>query len=156
MEKKVVERYKSYEGAASFNVKYEEEWHKRVCTKREYSVIQKCFRLTGGGHDLILDLPSGAGRLFKAFQPFGKRFLEVRQSCVDIGAERLERKGLGERSARTHALVVPERILCFGEPSGDASGQPLRAGKRVLNLSQPLFDAGADGLKRCQGLDVRP
>jgi hypothetical protein len=91
-------------------------------------------------------------------QPLGapKRFLDVRQACIDIGAERLERKGLGGRSARTHALVVPERILCFGEPSGDASGQPLRAGKRVLNLSQPLFDAGADGLKRCQGLDVRP
>lgn len=77
MEKKVVDRYKSYEGAASFNVKYDREWHKRVCTKREYDVIQKCFQLTGGGHDLILDLPSGAGRLFKAFQPFGKRYVEM-------------------------------------------------------------------------------
>ena len=85
MEKKVVERYKSYEGAASFNVKYDEEWHKRVCTKREYKVIQKCFQLTGGNHDLILDLPSGAGRLFKAYQPFGKRFV-----AMDISHEMLK------------------------------------------------------------------
>src|ERR1041384_633254 len=85
MEKKVVERYKSFEGAASFNVKYDEEWHKRVCTKREYKVIQKCFRLTGGDHDLILDFPSGAGRLFKAYQPFGKRFVSM-----DISHEMLK------------------------------------------------------------------
>jgi ubiquinone/menaquinone biosynthesis C-methylase UbiE len=77
MEKHVVERYKSYEGAASFNTKYDREWHKRVTTRREYRVIQKCFGLTGGGHDLILDLPSGAGRLFKAFQPFGRRYVEM-------------------------------------------------------------------------------
>lgn len=77
MEKHVVERYKSYEGAASFNTKYDREWHKRVCTNREMRVIRKCFQLTGGGHDLILDLPSGAGRLFSAFQPFGKRFVEM-------------------------------------------------------------------------------
>ncbi len=85
MEKKVVDRYKSFEGAASFNVKYDEEWHKRVCTRREYKVIQKCFQLTGGNHDLILDLPSGAGRLFKAFQPFGRRFVEM-----DISHEMLK------------------------------------------------------------------
>jgi len=93
MEKRVVDRYKSFEGAASFNVKYEEEWHKRVCTKREYTVIQKCFKLTGGSHDLILDFPSGAGRLFKAYQPFGKRFL-----AMDISHEMLKfvRQNLAE------------------------------------------------------------
>jgi ubiquinone/menaquinone biosynthesis C-methylase UbiE len=77
MEKKVIERYKSHEGAASFNTKYDDEWHKRVCTKREYRVIQKCFGLTGGGHDLILDMPSGAGRLLRAFQPYGKRYVQM-------------------------------------------------------------------------------
>ena len=85
MEKRVVERYKSFEGAASFNVKYDEEWHKRLCTRVEYKVIAKAFRLTGGNHDLILDLPSGAGRLFKAIQPFGKRFIEM-----DISHEMLK------------------------------------------------------------------
>jgi ubiquinone/menaquinone biosynthesis C-methylase UbiE len=85
MEKKVVERYKSYEGAASFNVKYDEEWHKRLCTRIEYKVIAKAFSLTGGGHDLILDLPSGAGRLFNAIKPFGKRFVEM-----DISHEMLK------------------------------------------------------------------
>src|SRR6185436_8068222 len=85
MEKRVVERYKSYEGAASFNVKYDEEWHKRLCTRVEYKVIAKAFRMTGGGHDLILDLPSGAGRLFNAIKPFGKRFIEM-----DISHEMLK------------------------------------------------------------------
>ena len=58
----------SFPVALESAAKYDEEWHKRICTKREYKVIQKCFQLTGGNHDLILDLPSGAGRLFKAFQ----------------------------------------------------------------------------------------
>jgi hypothetical protein len=100
-------------------------------------------------------------------QPLGapKRFLDVRQAFVDIGAERLEREEFVGRSARNHGLDVPEHILCFSEPSGDASRQlmestvgnePVRAGKCFLNLSQPLFDAGGDGLKRCHGFDVRP
>ena len=100
-------------------------------------------------------------------QPLGapKRFLDVRQAFVDIGAERLEREELVGRSARNHGLDVPERILCFCEPSGDASrhlmegtvgNEPFRAGKCFLNLYQPLFDAGAGGLERCHRFDVRP
>ena len=84
MEQHVVDRYKSYEGAASFNTKYDREWHKRVCTRREYKVIRKCFGITGPV-DTILDLPSGAGRLFRAFQPFGRRFVEM-----DISLEMLK------------------------------------------------------------------
>ena len=92
MEQHVVDRYKSYEGAASFNTKYDREWHKRVSTKREYKVIGKCFAITGPV-DSILDLPSGAGRLFKAFQPFGKRFVEM-----DLSLEMLKfaRQNLAE------------------------------------------------------------
>ena len=65
---------------------------KRVSTKREYKVIGKCFAITGPV-DSILDFPSGAGRLFKAFQPFGKRFVEM-----DLSLEMLKfaRQNLAE------------------------------------------------------------
>ena len=92
MEPHVVERYKSYEGAASFNTKYDREWHKRVCTRREYKVIAKCFGITGAV-DSILDFPSGAGRLFRAYRPYGKRFV-----AMDLSHEMLKfaRQNLAE------------------------------------------------------------
>ncbi len=102
MEEKVIARYKSREGAESYNTKYEREWHKRVCTRREYKVIGKCFAIAGP-QDRMLDLPSGCGRLFGAFQPHAKRFVEM-----DISLEMLKfarqnlaewRPGLAEASA---------------------------------------------------------
>jgi ubiquinone/menaquinone biosynthesis C-methylase UbiE len=92
MEQHVVDRYKSYEGAASFNTKYDREWHKRICTRREYKVIAKCFGITGPV-DSILDFPSGAGRLFKAYHPYGKRFF-----AMDLSHEMLKfaRQNLAE------------------------------------------------------------
>ena len=76
MERHVLEKYKSPAGAASFNVKYDREWHKRVCTRWEYGVIAKCFRIAGP-QDLLLDMPSGAGRLFEAYRPHAKRFISM-------------------------------------------------------------------------------
>ena len=84
MEQKVVDRYKSHEGAASFNVKYDLQWHKRMTTKWEYAVIAKCFRIAGP-QDVILDMPSGAGRLFQAYRPSGKRFI-----VMDLSHEMLK------------------------------------------------------------------
>jgi ubiquinone/menaquinone biosynthesis C-methylase UbiE len=92
MEKHVVDRYKSYEGAASFNTKYDREWHKRVCTHQEFKVITKCFQITGPVES-ILDFPSGAGRLFKAYHPHGKQFF-----AMDLSLEMLKfaRQNLAE------------------------------------------------------------
>ena len=92
MEQHVVDRYKSYEGAASFNTKYDREWHKRVTTRREYRVIAKCFGITGPV-DSILDFPSGAGRLFRAYHPYGTRFF-----AMDLSHEMLKfaRQNLSE------------------------------------------------------------
>ena len=133
MEKHVVDRYKSYEGAASFNTKYDREWHKRVCTRREYQVIQKCFRLTGGNHDLILDLPSGAGRLFKAFQPFGKRFLEM-----DISLEMLK------FVRHNHTESKPSLGV------GSAFAMPLKDGSVDVAFSARLFHHVPDQKERHQ------
>jgi len=107
MEPHVVEKYKSYEGAASFNTKYEREWHKRVNTRREVKVIRECFRIAGE-QDTILDLPSGTGRLFGAYRPFGKRFLGM-----DISHEMLKfaRQNVAEWQGRLAAASAFEMPL---------------------------------------------
>jgi ubiquinone/menaquinone biosynthesis C-methylase UbiE len=133
MEKRVVERYKSYEGAASFNVKYDEEWHKRLCTRVEYKVIAKAFRLTGGGHDLILDLPSGAGRLFNAIKPFGKRFIEM-----DISHEMLK------FVRQNHADAKPALGV------GSAFAMPLKDKSVDVAFSARLFHHVPDQKERHQ------
>jgi ubiquinone/menaquinone biosynthesis C-methylase UbiE len=96
MEPRVVAKYKSPEGAASFNTKYEREWHKRVSTRWEYGVIRKCFKIAGP-QETILDLPSGTGRLFRAYQPFGKSFFGM-----DLSHEMLKfaRSNVAEWSSR--------------------------------------------------------
>lgn len=132
MEKHVVARYKSYEGAASFNTKYDREWHKRVCTRREYKVITKCFSIAGP-QDLILDMPSGAGRLFKAFQPYGQRFVEM-----DLSAEMLKfaRQNLAEYSP--------------GLSTGSAFALPLKDRSVDAAFSARLFHHVPDQKERHQ------
>ena len=102
MEEKVLAHYKSREGAASYNTKYEREWHKRITTKREYKVIDRCLRITGP-QDLVLDLPCGCGRLFGALHPHARRHVEM-----DVSLEMLKfarqnlaewKPGLAEASA---------------------------------------------------------
>ena len=93
MEQRVIKKYQSPEGAASYNVKYEKEWIKRLSHRREYGVIERVFRIVGGGHQRFLDLPSGTGRLFRAFRPYGENFFET-----DVSHEmlKLARENLGE------------------------------------------------------------
>ena len=80
-----------------------------------------------------------------------KRFLDLRQPFLDLGAERLQREELVGRSARHHALDMPNRIFCFRETSGDARRQLMEgtvgheafsAGQGFLSLDEPCIDAG--------------
>lgn len=108
MEEHVIARYKSHEGAKSYNTKYDREWHKRVNTRHEYDVIRRCFEIVGP-QDRILDLPAGTGRLFRAFQSFGKRYFEM-----DISLEMLKfnRTNLAEFKpsvAEASAFHIPLR-----------------------------------------------
>jgi hypothetical protein len=99
------------------------------------------------------------GSAFQRSLDSPKGIVGVRKRSVDPGGE------LCDRSARNQTFDPPNRTFCFGEPSRDVSRQlmestvgnePFRAGKCFLNLPQPLFDAGGDGLKRCHRFDVRP
>lgn len=130
MEPHVLEKYKSHAGAASFNVKYEREWHKRVCTRWEYGVIAKCFRIAGP-QETILDLPSGCGRLFDAYKPFGKRFV-----AMDVSHEMLKfaRENVAEWKG---ALSV-----------GSAFQMPLRDGAVDCAFSARLYHHVPDPKER--------
>ncbi len=130
MEEKVVARYKSREGAASYNTKYDREWHKRLTTRREYRVIERCLRIAGP-QDLILDLPCGCGRLFRALQPHGRRFVEM-----DISLEMLK--------------FARQNLAEWGPALAEASAFhiPLRDGAVDLAFSARLFHHIPDPVER--------
>jgi ubiquinone/menaquinone biosynthesis C-methylase UbiE len=73
MDQQRLDRYKSHEGAASYNVKYEKELHKRINTKREHKVIRKAFACTNPPHATMLDFPMGVARLYPAYKEFVER-----------------------------------------------------------------------------------
>jgi len=92
MERRVIEKYQSPAGAASYNVKYEEEAIKRLSDQRERKLLRRIFGIVGS-HDRFLDLPSGTGRLFPTIRTYGKRFVET-----DVSREmlKLARENLAE------------------------------------------------------------
>lgn len=108
MEEHVLARYKSLEGAASYNTKYERHWYKRLTTWREYRVIRKCLGITGP-QDRILDLPSGCGRLFRALLPHGKRFVEMDVSLEMLKFARRNLAEWGPSLATASAFQIPLR-----------------------------------------------
>ena len=63
MDKRVLAKYASPEGAASYNTKYEEELHKRVSNRVELKLLRRIFARVGP-RTRLLDLPSGTGRMF--------------------------------------------------------------------------------------------
>jgi ubiquinone/menaquinone biosynthesis C-methylase UbiE len=63
LEKHVLAKYASPEGAASYNTKYEEEVHKRVSHRVELKLLRRLFSYVGP-RKRLLDLPSGTGRMF--------------------------------------------------------------------------------------------
>lgn len=132
MEPHVLEKYKSYAGAASFNVKYEREWHKRVCTRWEYAVIASCFKIAGP-QESILDLPSGCGRLFGAYRAYGKKFY-----AMDVSHEML-------KFARENIPEVKESLSV-----GSAFQMPLRDGAVDCAFSARLFHHVPDPKEREQ------
>jgi len=84
MERRVIEKYQSKEGAKSYNVKYEEEAIKRLSDRRERKLIARIFAIVGT-HHRFLDLPSGTGRLFPTIRPYGREFVET-----DVSREMLK------------------------------------------------------------------
>lgn len=132
MDPRTLAHYKSPEGAASYNTKYEREWHKRFTTKREYRVIGECFRIAGP-QDLVLDLPCGCGRLCGALHPYARRHVEM-----DVSLEMLKfaRENLSEWKP--------------GLAEASAFHIPLRDGAVDLAFSARLFHHVPDPKERTQ------
>lgn len=108
MEEKVIARYKSFEGAASYNTKYDLEWHKRVNTRHEFRVIDRCFRITGT-HDTVLDLPSGTGRLTRAIKQHARRVVEMDISLEMLKFNRKNNADIAPSHAEASAFAIPLR-----------------------------------------------
>jgi SAM-dependent methyltransferase len=75
VEEHVLQKYKSFEGAESYNTKYDDELHKRINNRFEFALIRRCMEVVGP-QDLVLDLPSGTGRLSPVVRPWAKRVIE--------------------------------------------------------------------------------
>ena len=99
-----VERYKSAEGAARYNVLYGRSWAKRFATRQEFRVVERCFRITGP-QDTMLDLPSGVGRLYPAYSANAKRFV-----AMDISLEMLKVARANTAARPTFAAASALRI----------------------------------------------
>jgi ubiquinone/menaquinone biosynthesis C-methylase UbiE len=63
VDKHVLAKYASPEGAESYNTKYEEELHKRLSNRVELRLLRRIFAHVGP-RNRLLDLPSGTGRMF--------------------------------------------------------------------------------------------
>lgn len=116
-----VERYKSREGAASYNTLYSRSWAKRWATRLEFRVIRRCLEAVGP-QGSMLDLPSGVGRLFPAYRGAARRHFGM-----DISLEMLKfaREAMAE--------VGP------GLAAASATHIPLRDGAVDLVFSARLF-----------------
>ncbi len=78
--------------AASYDVKYEQEFHKRVSDRREKRLLESILA-TAGSHERMLDVPCGAGRLSGVLSRFADKVVEMdysfpmlelcRQNAVD-------------------------------------------------------------------------
>ncbi|MBI4564900.1 MAG: class I SAM-dependent methyltransferase [Planctomycetes bacterium] len=112
MDPRVLEKYKSPAGAASYNVKYEEEWIKRLSKRREFRVIERVFSIVGP-QKRLLDLPSGTGRLFLALRPFGREFFETDVSREMLKLARVNLAEFKPHVAQASAFHIPYRDASF-------------------------------------------
>lgn len=112
MEEHVIQKYKSREGATSYNTKYDEELHKRLNNKVEFALIRKCFDIVGP-QDRMLDLPSGTGRLTPVFQPYAKRWVESDVSREMLKYCRENTKAAAEGYVQASAFHLPYKDGAF-------------------------------------------
>ncbi len=110
------QNYQKDREAATYNAKYRARWSKRITTWREFGLLERLLR-SQGQNKILLDLPSGGGRLSPPMSHHTDLLIEA-----DIALGQL-------RYGRDHGLVsTPQAWLM-------ASG-----------FSMPLKDASVDGV----------
>lgn len=119
MEKTLLAKYASPEGAASYNVKYEREFHKRVSNRVEHRLLRRVFARVGR-HRRLLDLPCGTGRMFDEIGKHAERFVECDYSREMLKLCRRNIAGAPPISA----AGAPARFVaasCFAMPYRDGA-----------------------------------
>ena len=101
-----VDRYKSFEGAASYNTLYTRTWAKRWATRLEFRVIRKCLEVVGP-QESMLDLPSGVGRLYPAYRGTAKRHVGMDISFEMLKFAREAMKEVAPGFAQSSATHIP-------------------------------------------------
>ena len=151
MEEHVLQKYKSFEGAESYNTKYDDELHKRINNRFEFALIRRCLEVVGP-QDLMLDLPSGTGRLSPVIRPFAKRIIES-----DVSMEMLKFC----RSNWANGFAGHPGGIALGEGSGGggAGGRAPSDGSRGggaggLALSEASRGGGVEGFAQASAFHL--
>jgi ubiquinone/menaquinone biosynthesis C-methylase UbiE len=111
LDKHVLAKYASPEGAASYNTKYEEALHKRVSQRVELKLLRRLFARVGP-RTRLLDLPSGTGRMFGEIGKAAESYVEC-----DYSREML-------KLCRQNIAGAPARFVtasCFHMPYRDGA-----------------------------------
>lgn len=104
--------------AASYNVKYEQEWHKRVSDRKEKRLLEAILRRMGKVSSM-LDVPCGAGRLAGVMAPFAERHVKADYSAPMLDFCRSNAQGYVPRVANVSAFELPfldrsvDAVLCI-------------------------------------------
>ena len=77
MDKKILERYNSQEGADSYRAKFHRSWSERINNRHEQRLLARLLnRLPAGTLETALDIPCGYGRLFPLLREVAPRIVE--------------------------------------------------------------------------------
>jgi len=78
MDKKILDRYNSPEGASSYGGKFKRRWTERINDWHERRLVHRLLRMTSNEKPitLSLDLPCGYGRLYPIVQKTSERVVE--------------------------------------------------------------------------------
>lgn len=94
------------EKAASYDTKYDREFHKRISKRREKALLDAILARTGA-NDRLLDVPSGTGRLSDVLARHAERVYEVDYSLEMLRICRTNGETWGPRLAEATALNLP-------------------------------------------------
>jgi ubiquinone/menaquinone biosynthesis C-methylase UbiE len=119
MDKKILNRYNSLEGAESYSGKFKRHWTERINDRNERNLVSALLRkaLKGKSIQLALDLPCGYGRLYPVIKKCANRVVEADWSfhLLKLGREMRDNPPAEPPSpyVRATALSLPFRNNTF-------------------------------------------
>jgi ubiquinone/menaquinone biosynthesis C-methylase UbiE len=114
MDKKILDRYNSPEGASSYAGKFKRRWTERINDWHEHRLVRRLLRMTSNEKPitLALDLPCGYGRLYPVVQETSERVVEGDWSFHLLSLARKQqvvgRSALGYVRATALSLPFPD------------------------------------------------